>query len=80
MINITSNYREIHSFIAAELYMALVTSKEAHANIVSVAPSRALQMAGVVDYINAADIVGVVERTEEIFATKEVCYFLGFHI
>ncbi|KAI0225880.1 Xanthine dehydrogenase/oxidase [Lamellibrachia satsuma] len=61
----------------AELYLALVTSKEAHANIVSVAPSRALQMAGVVDYINAADVpgsnlYGVVERTEEIFATKEV--------
>ncbi|KAI0221789.1 Xanthine dehydrogenase/oxidase [Lamellibrachia satsuma] len=56
----------------AELYMALVTSKEAHANIVSVTPSRAFQMAGVVDYINAADIVGEVERTEEIFATKEV--------
>ncbi|KAI0211156.1 Aldehyde oxidase 1, partial [Lamellibrachia satsuma] len=72
MVNITSNYTETHSFITAELCMALVTSKEAHANIVSVAPSRALQMAGVVDYINAADIVGEVERTEEIFATKEV--------
>ena len=60
-------------------------SKEAHANIVSVAPSRALQMAGVVDYINAADVpgsnlYGVVERTEEIFATKEVSYFIGFDI
>ena len=78
MVNITNNHREIHSFVAAELYMALVTSKEAHANIVSVAPSRALHMAGVVDYINSADLFSKVERTDEIFATKEVSHFLGF--
>ena len=80
MVNITNNYTETRSFIAAELYMALVTSKEAHANIVSVEPSRALQMAGVVDYINAADLFSEVEQTDEIFATKEVSYFLGFYI
>ena len=63
--------------------MALIISKEAHANIISVAPSRALQMAGVVDYISAADIegsnlFGVIERTEEIFATEEVSDFRVF--
>ena len=63
--------------------MALVISKEAHANISSVAPSRALQMAGVVDYISAADVVGSnlfgpIERTEEILATEEVSDFLVF--
>ena len=63
--------------------MALVISKEAHANIISVAPSMALQMAGVVDYISAADVVGSnlfgpIERTEEIFATEEVSDFLVF--
>ncbi|KAI0236094.1 Xanthine dehydrogenase/oxidase, partial [Lamellibrachia satsuma] len=52
--------------------MALVTSKEAHANIISVVPSRALQMAGVVDYINAEDLFSEVEQTDEIFATKQV--------
>ena len=57
--------------------MALVISTEAHANIISVAPSRALQMAGVADYVSAVDVpgtnlFGAIERTEEIFATEEV--------
>ena len=65
--------------------MALVISKEAHANIISVAPSRALQMSGVVDYISAADVAGsnlfgAIVRTEEIFATEEVSDFLVFDV
>ena len=65
--------------------MALVTSTEAHANIISVAPSRALQMAGVVDYISAADVPGTnlfgpIERTEEVFATEEVSDFLEWYL
>ena len=65
--------------------MALVISTEAHANIISVAPSRALQMAGVVDYISAVDVpgsnlFGAIERTEEVFATEEVSDFLVFNV
>ncbi|KAK2165479.1 hypothetical protein NP493_1361g00029 [Ridgeia piscesae] len=60
-----------------ELYLALVMSTQAHAKITNVAPSRALQMPGVVDFVTAADVpgsnlYGVIDRTEEIFATKEV--------
>ena len=67
--------------ISGELYVALVMSTEAHAKITRVAPSRALEMSGVVDFVTAADVTGsnlygAVDRTEEIFATKEVSYFV----
>jgi len=70
-----------HIPITGELYLALVMSTQAHAKITNVAPSRALQMPGVVDFVTAADVpgsnlYGVIDRTEEIFATKEVSYFV----
>ncbi|KAM4836127.1 aldehyde oxidase 2 [Thomomys bottae] len=41
-----------------ELFMALVTSTRAHAKIISIDPSEALQLPGVVDVITAEDIPG----------------------
>ncbi|XP_048200158.1 aldehyde oxidase 2 [Perognathus longimembris pacificus] len=41
-----------------ELFMALVTSTRAHAKIISIDPSEALQLPGVVDVVTAEDIPG----------------------
>lgn len=62
---------------AAELYAGLVFSSKAHANILSVDPSAALAMAGVVDFISSKDIpgdnmIGPVFHDEELFASKTV--------
>ena len=77
-----------------ELFLALVHSTKAYAKLVSVDPSAALAMPGVVDYISHQDVPGsnswtvlgkeVRPEQEEIFATKEVgnyrcvCLFLCF--
>ncbi|KAL1925143.1 uncharacterized protein VTP21DRAFT_26 [Calcarisporiella thermophila] len=60
-----------------ELYGALVMSEKAHAKILSVDPSEALEMEGVVAYYGADDIPGIngwghPTPDEEIFASKEV--------
>ncbi|KAH3859121.1 hypothetical protein DPMN_101836, partial [Dreissena polymorpha] len=61
-----------------ELYLAFVTSSKAHARILSVDPSEALAMPGVVDYVSHKDVPGhnkwgaVFPDDEEIFASSEV--------
>ncbi|XP_028989633.1 aldehyde oxidase 6 isoform X2 [Betta splendens] len=60
-----------------ELFLVLVTSSQAHAKIVSLDVSEALQLPGVVDVITAEDIPGKKVRTmtgypEELLAATEV--------
>ncbi|WAR00721.1 XDH-like protein [Mya arenaria] len=61
-----------------ELYIGFVMSNKAYANIISVDPSAALAMPGVVDYICHKDVPGhnswgaAVQDDEEIFASKQV--------
>ncbi|XP_070180269.1 xanthine dehydrogenase/oxidase-like isoform X1 [Littorina saxatilis] len=60
-----------------ELYLGLVQSKKARAKLVRVDPSAALAMPGVVDYLSHTDVPGsniwgLIEKDEEIFASKEV--------
>jgi xanthine dehydrogenase/oxidase len=57
------------------LHAAFVTSSHPHAKILSVDPSAALAMEGVVGYYSAADvpgdnIIGPVKHDEEVFATE----------
>ncbi|XP_053408870.1 xanthine dehydrogenase/oxidase-like isoform X2 [Mercenaria mercenaria] len=63
--------------LAGELFLSLVMSRRAHAKILSVDPSAALKIDGVHGFIDHRDIPGknlwgAVEKTEEIFASKEV--------
>ncbi|KAK5644720.1 hypothetical protein RI129_006020 [Pyrocoelia pectoralis] len=61
-----------------ELYLALVTSTRAHANILSVDPTEALAMEGVHAFFSAKDLsphcnaFGPIFHDEEIFASKTV--------
>lgn len=61
-----------------ELYMAIVQSTSAHAKIVSIDPSAALSMKGVVKFFSSSDIdqeknrIGIIEKDEEIFASEKV--------
>ncbi|XP_021947177.1 xanthine dehydrogenase/oxidase [Folsomia candida] len=61
-----------------ELYLALVFSSRAHAKLISVDATEALQQEGVVDFISAKDIpkernkMGAIIHDEEIFASKTV--------
>ncbi|WAR00696.1 XDH-like protein [Mya arenaria] len=61
-----------------ELYLAFVTSSKAYANIVSVDPSAALAILGVVDYVGYKDVPGhnrwgaIFPDDEEIFASEQV--------
>ena len=60
-----------------ELYLTLVTSTKANAKIVSVDPSAALAMKGVVSFLDhtsviKSNMVGKRIGKEEIFASKEV--------
>ncbi|XP_074660818.1 xanthine dehydrogenase/oxidase-like [Tubulanus polymorphus] len=60
-----------------ELFIAYVYSKHAHAQILSVDPSEALNVDGVVSYIDHNDVpasnyFGPVVKDEELFATKFV--------
>ncbi|ODM98964.1 Xanthine dehydrogenase/oxidase [Orchesella cincta] len=61
-----------------ELYLALVMSSRARAKILSIDPSEALEMEGVVDFVSAKDIpnhrnsVGGVIHDETVFAIDEV--------
>ena len=71
-------YVHIFFFNIGELYLALVTSQKAHAHIKKVDTTEALQLPGVVDYIDYTDVPGSNEHgvtitDEEIFASKEVC-------
>ena len=64
--------------VVGELFLALVTSKRAHAKILKVDPSAALDVPGVVGFIDHTDIKGSnrwgsLFPEEELFATKEVC-------
>ena len=63
-------------FITDELYLALVMSTKAHANILKVDPSEALKLKGVKQFISYQDVPGSnktgVFGDEEIFASKKV--------
>ena len=67
-----------------ELYLALVVSSKAHAEIVDVVITEALSEPGVVDYITHKDVPGSnisghIQLDEEIFATKTVSYYQSSH-
>lgn len=64
--------------ISDELYLALVLSTKAHANIIEIDPSRALALEGVEAFISADDIpgdrriIGYKVYDEEVFVSKKV--------
>ncbi|EFX65041.1 hypothetical protein DAPPUDRAFT_303976 [Daphnia pulex] len=64
--------------VAGELHMALVLSNQAHAEIVSIDPSAALELEGVRGFFSAKDIAsgrnvfGPIVHDEEVFASKRV--------
>lgn len=66
--------------LAGELYLALVLSTKAHANIVRIDASKALELDGVVAFYSAEDVpeqnrwVGPVFHDEEVFVSKKVIY------
>ena len=67
------------SNVAGELFLGYVTSKRAHARIVSVDTSKALTLPGVHGYVDHTDVPGnnrwgIVIKEEELFASKEVLY------
>ncbi|CAJ1087680.1 aldehyde oxidase 5 isoform X2 [Xyrichtys novacula] len=60
-----------------ELFIFMVTSTRAHAEIINIDPSEALRMPGVVTFISAKDVPGANRRLwfnnpEELFAAEEV--------
>lgn len=59
-----------------EKYLAFVTSQKAHANILSIDPSEALKMPGVVGFVSHKDVQGHnnwgIFADEEIFAKEKV--------
>ncbi|KAJ0062371.1 hypothetical protein NL108_010976 [Boleophthalmus pectinirostris] len=62
--------------VHGELFVHMVTSTRAHATIINIDPTQALQMPGAVTFISAADVPGSNQRpwfntVEEIFAEKE---------
>lgn len=66
-----------------ELYLAFVLSTRAHANILKVDPSQALNIKGVVAFYDANDIpeenryVGPVLHDEEVFVSKKVRFIIS---
>ncbi|KAI5635559.1 molybdopterin-binding domain of aldehyde dehydrogenase domain-containing protein [Phthorimaea operculella] len=64
--------------VTGELYLTLVFSKEAHAKIISIDPSKALEVPGVVAFFSAADLdddcnkMGPIFKDEEIFSRHTV--------
>lgn len=71
------------SAISGELYMALVLSSQAHAEILSVDPSPALALEGVRGFFSAKDIpkggnkFGAIIHDEEVFASEKVMTAIG---
>lgn len=68
-------------FFVGELYLALVTSTQAHAKLLKVDPTKALSMTGVVDFISHKDVPG--HNTwgvipEESFASTEVTIGISY--
>ena len=65
--------------------MVFVYSTKAHAKIISVDYSKALEMPGVKDYISHKDVPGpniwgVDVADEEVFASSKVCNIFQFKI
>uniref|UniRef100_A0A3B4ULP1 Aldehyde oxidase 5 n=1 Tax=Seriola dumerili TaxID=41447 RepID=A0A3B4ULP1_SERDU len=63
--------------VKGELFIVMVTSSRAHAKIMNVDPSEALEMPGVVTFVSAGDVPGSNRRLwfnnpEELFAEEEV--------
>ena len=65
--------------------MALVVSTTSHAKLLSVDASRALQMPGVVAFIDHKDVpgnnnFGLLAQDQQVFAVDKVCYLFLLHI
>lgn len=60
-----------------ELFLAVVTSTRAHANIISIDTSEALALPGVVDVITAEDVPGENNHKGEIFYAKNEVICVG---
>ncbi|KAM6945501.1 aldehyde oxidase 5 [Aplochiton taeniatus] len=63
--------------VQGELFVVMVTSTRAHAKIINIDPSGALEMVGVVTFLSARDVPGQNRRMwlnnpEELFAEEEV--------
>ena len=73
-----AHYCDDASTFENELAMCLVLSERAHAKIISVDISAALELEGVVGYISSQDLepernkFGLIINDEEIFASSEV--------
>ena len=70
--------------ILGELFVALVTSRRAHARIVKVDPSGAVSLPGVHGFIDHKDIrgqniMGTAFNDEEMFASSKVRIFIKHH-
>ena len=69
---------------ADELYLALVQSSKAHAEIVDVDWSDALKVAGVVGKVDAGDVpasnVTGLRRDEEVFRSKTVRVYISHEL
>lgn len=69
-----------------ELYLALVLSTKAHANILKIDPTKALSVEGVVSFFSSKDIaedrrwVGPVFHDEEVFVSEKVHSLEGINI
>ncbi|KAF0505921.1 putative xanthine dehydrogenase [Gigaspora margarita] len=71
--------------IEGELYGAFVTSQKAHAKILNIDPSQALNVPGVKGFFSAKDVPGknswgFIIPDEEVFASKEVFYIGKFNL
>lgn len=66
-----------------EAFLSLVTSKKSHAKIISIDPSEALQLPGVLAFYSAKDLPkehnkwGPIFQDEEVFASEKVRFTLS---
>lgn len=69
-----------------ELYVSLKLSTKAHAKIISIDPSEALAVEGVVAFYSAKDIpkecnhFGPIIHDEEVFASEKVSFIIIFSL
>eukprot|EP00051_Salpingoeca_urceolata_P010028 m.122205 g.122205 ORF g.122205 m.122205 type:complete len:1330 (+) comp16553_c0_seq4:198-4187(+) len=72
-----AQYTDDLPLLQSELYGALVLSRHAHANLISVTADKALEIPGVVAFFGADDVpgtnaMGPIAKDEECFASKKV--------
>ena len=80
-MNCSCNKKNVFIFLdfTDELHLYPVFSSKAHAKILSVDPSAALQSAGAVDYVSAPDVRGVNNLgifMDTVFAVDKVDLFV----